>query len=249
MKQLDDAIALMGKTGSGPKPADPFVAQAWIMSNIHAIILGALRHIYLVRPTIQQQDHVDFVGYALYWVELLDFHHHLEETWTFPHLKAALPIDVIEAEHAAVHPPLEAMKDYLLNCLPAGATWGAFKKPIPADSKNHPFDAAKLNSLIDAVVPAFVPHFCNEIGYLDATKLRASVTHDDLKAMFNTLFPELMKLVRQPKGFFVYEYLHTRSYDYPMAPWFVSKFLIPWVFYWQDRRFWRFAPQRVFWDN
>lgn len=36
LKQLEDVIALMGKTASGPEPEDPYIAQAWTMANVHA---------------------------------------------------------------------------------------------------------------------------------------------------------------------------------------------------------------------
>ncbi|KAF8306971.1 hypothetical protein DL93DRAFT_2171922 [Clavulina sp. PMI_390] len=246
MKQLDDAIKLMGKTGAGPRPNDPFVVQAWIMSNVHAFLLTSLRHIYVTAPVIKRSDAPDFIGYALCWVEQVNLHHHIEDNWSFPYLKAALPTGAIEAEHNALNPPLEAMQEYLLNCLPAGTKWGAFKKTVPATSLGNPFEADKLNSLIDAVATVLVPHFCNEIDYLDAAKLRSKVGHDELTAMFTMLMSELGKL---PKGVFVFENMHTRSREFPPAPWFVTRILLPWVFYWQDRRWWRFAPQQIFWDE
>lgn len=48
VQQLSDAVTLMGTTGSGPMPKDPAVAQAWVMSNVHALMLSCLKHIYLV---------------------------------------------------------------------------------------------------------------------------------------------------------------------------------------------------------
>ncbi|KAF8287353.1 hypothetical protein DL93DRAFT_1221186 [Clavulina sp. PMI_390] len=246
IQQLDDALAFLSKTGRGPAPPSPYDAQAWIMSNVHGMMINGLKHIYVTGPTIQPKDYDDFVGYCLIWYSLIDSHHALEEAWYFPTLQPAIPLSLIEGEHAEFHDSLEAIGKYLVECLPGGTPWGGYKKSVPHDSPNHAFDAAKLNLLIDVFVPAFTPHFCAEIGYLEPAKLREKLTDDTWKALDKRIAEEVPKM---PKAFFVYELLHVRSKYFPPAPWIIKAILIPWILYWPERRFWRFAPEKGSWDD
>lgn len=45
----------------------------------------------------------------------------------------------------------------------------------------------------------------------------------------------------QPPSFHVFSYIHRPSNNFPPMPWFV-RILANWVWYWPDRKMWRFAP-------
>lgn len=57
LQKLDEAIALMRKTGAGPKPKDLFDGLAWDMSNAHGMMLIGLRHMYAVSGFISLSIH------------------------------------------------------------------------------------------------------------------------------------------------------------------------------------------------
>lgn len=57
VKQLDDAIALMYPMHSAPRPSDPFEDFHYAMAGAHGMIMGGLKHIYVVR----RNDHRNFI--------------------------------------------------------------------------------------------------------------------------------------------------------------------------------------------
>ncbi|KAF8308873.1 hypothetical protein DL93DRAFT_2100380 [Clavulina sp. PMI_390] len=243
-ERLDAAMELMSQKGRGPNPTDPAEHQAWIMSNAHGAILNMLKQFYVLGPTIKPADYEDFVGYGLMWCSVVHTHHHEEESWYFGYLNKVIQLEQIEKEHALFNQPLMDMENYLVSCLPAGAEWGITRNKVPSDSPNVPFDAAKVNAIIDTLVVSFLPHFCDEISYLDAEKLRAFITDSEWKEIEERGKKEIGG---QPPVFHVMGVLHSRNTAFPPAPWLVVNILIPWVFYWPYRRLWRFAPAYSYW--
>ncbi|KAF8308876.1 hypothetical protein DL93DRAFT_2231305 [Clavulina sp. PMI_390] len=244
IQKLNAAMDLLSKRGVGPAPKDLAVLQGWVMANVHGSLINMLKQIYAVGPTIKPSDHGDFVKYSLMWSSVVHAHHHEEETWYFGYLSKAIQVETIEKEHALFHQPLEDMQNYLISCLPAGAEWGITRTKVAADSPNATFDAAKLNAIIDSLVTSFIPHFCDEISYLDADKLRAFVSEDDFKAIMKRAQKEIGG---QPGAFHIVGAMHARNPSFPPAPWFVTKILIPHVLTLKDRRIWRFIPAKSYW--
>lgn len=89
---------------------------------------------------------------------MLHEHHEFEEDWYFPMINNAVPLEMIQGEHAVFEKPLHALEEYLLSCLPGGTLWDGGRKKVPQNSPNSKFDSAKLVGIIDELVPAFVPH-------------------------------------------------------------------------------------------
>ncbi|KAF8308874.1 hypothetical protein DL93DRAFT_2086357 [Clavulina sp. PMI_390] len=243
VERLDASMEAMAQKGRGPSPSDPASRQAWIMSNAHGIILNMLKQVYVLGPTIKEADYDDFVKYGLMWCSLIQAHHD-EETWWFSYLSEVVQVETIEKEHALFHQPLDDMKNYLISCLPAGAEWGIHGTKVASDSPNDTFEAAKLNAIIDILTTSFIPHFCDEISYLDADKLRALVPEENFIAFEKRAQKEVGG---HPAAFFVAVVMHTLNPSFPPAPWPVVKILIPWVLYWQYRNLWRFAPAASYW--
>lgn len=142
------------------------------MSIVHNVILRGLNSIYVQAPYVSPNDYGAFIGYSLAWHEVLEFHHHGEETLIFPGIdKAAGEKGVMEvnvAQHgrrlliiyllmliafalsAEFHPGLDAFKEYLLSV-----------KGSPSK-----FSGAHLNSLIDSFAPLLTAHLTAEIPTL-----------------------------------------------------------------------------------
>ncbi|KAF8287354.1 hypothetical protein DL93DRAFT_2174371 [Clavulina sp. PMI_390] len=245
VEKLDAAMEFMSIKGRGPAPKDLAVMQAWMMSNIHGLFISMLKQIYVLGPNVKTTDHDDFVKYGLMWCSTLHAHHHEEEQWYFRFLDKAIQVETIEKEHARFTQPLQDIEDYLISCLPSGSAWGLARTRVSRESPKVLFDGATLNTLIDAFVPNFLPHFCDEISYLDAAKLRAAISEAEFQALMRTADREIGG---QPAPFHVLGAYHSRNPAFPPAPWFVINILIPWVFYWPDRRLWRFAPSASYWE-
>ncbi|KAF8308872.1 hypothetical protein DL93DRAFT_2158717 [Clavulina sp. PMI_390] len=245
LESLHAALDLMSKAGNGPAPKDLAVLQSWLMSNVHASVLNMLKHIYLLGPTIAPEDETDFVKYGLMWCTMIHAHHHEEETWYFNYLSKAIKPEQIEKEHAKFHAPLHAIEDYLVTCLPGGSEWGIHRTKVPNDATSVRFEAATLNSKIDELATTFLPHFCDEISYLEPSKLRAFVTEDEFKVIMQRADKEIGKL---PASCHVLIAQHALNPAFPPAPWVVKNILIPWVFYWPERRIWRFIPASTHWS-
>ncbi|KAF8308884.1 hypothetical protein DL93DRAFT_2086374 [Clavulina sp. PMI_390] len=243
-EQLDAVMDFLSKTGRGPAPTKSAEAHSWGMSCVHGSLMNMLKNIYVLGPTIMPKDRDDFVQYGLMWCSVLHTHHHEEETWYFPALNKAINVETIEKEHEKFQKPLQEMEEYLVSCLPAGAVWGIHNTKIPIGSPNGVFDAAKLNAIIDTLLPNFIPHFCDEISYLDPAKLDAFVSEAEFKAVEKIAEKEIGAL---PTAYVVALYLHILNPAFPPAPWFVTSILIPWVFYWKHRNIWRFVTNTPYW--
>lgn len=63
LERLDQGLGIMKKYGTGPDPQDPYLKARWDMSNVHALLLNSLIHIYRVsshRDHISKQLLTDF---------------------------------------------------------------------------------------------------------------------------------------------------------------------------------------------
>ncbi|KAF8308875.1 hypothetical protein DL93DRAFT_2170759 [Clavulina sp. PMI_390] len=243
VERLDVAMELMSGKGRGPNPTDPAERQAWIMSNGHGCIVNMLKQFYILGPNIKKADYDDFVKYGLMWCSIVHAHHH-EEEWWFPYLSEAIDVESVGKEHELFYRPLMEMEGYLISCLPAGTEWGVTRNKVPSDTPNATFDFAKVNTLINTLVVSLLPHLCDEISYLDGSKLRALVSKENWTALEKRSQKEWNSL---PIAFLVAGVIHAPNPSFPPAPWFVTKILVPGVFSWKYRRIWRFAPAVTHW--
>jgi len=239
LQRFDDAIALMKTFCAGALPKDPFAGPAFLMGGAHSLILITLRNVYVKASTIKPADYEDFVLYALFWVAVTHHHHQVEEDWWFDALKGAVPKDDIVHEHDGFRQEIHDMEIYLVSCLPAGTKWGPYTDVVPAASSQTTFDAQRLEKVIEALVAAFVDHFCAEPGYLSGAKIRAKLTHEEMEALNDRLEKYI---ISQPPSFHVWSFVHRPSDDFPPMPWFLKRIVIPWIWWWGGSNLWRFAP-------
>lgn len=83
------------------------------MSLIHNVIIRGLNSIWINAPLVKKEDEVAFAGYTLAWIELLDHHHHGEETIIFPFFQTKLDMTPNVDQHAAFLDHVNALKDYM----------------------------------------------------------------------------------------------------------------------------------------
>ncbi|KAF8311188.1 hypothetical protein DL93DRAFT_2169231 [Clavulina sp. PMI_390] len=237
LAKLDLALGRMRTIGAGPMPADPFDHAAWEMACAHAMILIELQNIYVKARTIAQNDKRDFVLYALFWVDVVEHHHEIEEGWVMELLKGPSFKDEITHEHDGFREQIHDIQHYLTSCLPAGTKWG-FRNHTVSAKALETFRAETLEDLIEKLVEVFLEHFCDEPTYLEAQKMRAYHSHEQMEAVIKRVVTYIQS---QPPSFHVNTWLHRPNSTFPPVPWFV-KVLINWVWYWPDRNIWRFAP-------
>jgi len=232
------------KPARGPQPKDIYQAQLWEMAGAHAFLMNALLHVYEQAPTIPKEKQKDFVEYCLQWVAALDHHHHWEETIYYPLYSPKFNTDAIVAEHESFHAGVEALKAYLVSCLPAGTSWG-YGETVPKDGHSQQvFDADKFRELVDNFVNELSTHLKQELGYLDPAKVRASGLTEKEMEHIASVSEKHMKSM-PPHTFLTYVVIHTpKGSDFPPIPGPVRSVLVPYVFYWPNRRLWQFAPKR-----
>lgn len=240
LKNLDDAILFMQTSGAGPMPKEPFGGFQWSMAGAHGIILISLKNIYVKASTIKPADVHDFLLYTLYWVAIIEHHHHIEEEWAMDDLKGAVSKETIIHEHDGFRHQIHDFQAYLESCLPAGTKWGPYTDVVAAGTTKREWDSKEAERLIEELVAAFLTHFCDEIGYLDAAKVRTTLSYEEAEAVNKKLEHYIVK---QPPSFHVFSHIHRPGENFPPMPWFVKHILCPWVFYWPDRYMWRFAPK------
>jgi len=239
LKQLDDALALLKPFHNCPPPKDEFASFQWSMAGAHGLILTGLKNFYVKAASIQPADRRDFILFVLFWVSLVEHHHKLEEDWFFDALNGSVKKTDIVEEHDGFRHQIHDLQTYLESCLPIGTNWGCYGEVVPTGLVQRDFDAKEFERVVEVLVDAFLQHFCDEIGYLDAARIRTTLSYEDCRALAQRLDSYI---ISQATPFHVYSYLHRPSYFFPPMPWFVKNILCPWVFYWANRNMWRFAP-------
>ncbi|KAK0206284.1 hypothetical protein DFS33DRAFT_1313751 [Desarmillaria ectypa] len=243
-EQIRSAIDAFESTAQGTKPADLFDMQSWMMGGAHVSLGYGLLSLYEQAENIQPQDVQDFVGYSLQWVAAMEEHHDHEDRFylpMFPSKFASTAGTAIHDEHKSFAANLQSMHDYLVSCLPSGATYGY--GTVAGEHEQQTFDGKKLKEIVDGMIENWCKHMTNELTYLSPSNLRESgLTEDELKKIGAETATHMKS---QPKTTFgVYVVIHTpSSLSFPPMPGFVKNYIIPYLLYLPYRRLWRFAPK------
>jgi hypothetical protein len=152
---------------------------------------------------------------------VIHHHHHIEEDFYFDGFKGAIDKSGIVHEHDGFRSRIDDIKAYLESCLPGGTKWGPYADVVPATSPNNKFDSASLLKLIDALTEAFLQHvcliptrnpcqnclltdfdfvidqFCDEIGYLEPSKIRNYLSHEEMVAVNKRILDHILAQVRR----------------------------------------------------
>ncbi|THH13489.1 hypothetical protein EUX98_g9720 [Antrodiella citrinella] len=233
------------------------------MAGAHAFIINALLDIYEKSPSIPEEKYDDFVGYALQWVAVLHHHHSWEEEHYYPMFTHKYDTSFIVAEHEGFSAALTEMEEYLISCLPSGAPHG-YGKVAPIHEQQV-FNASYLLSLIDKnlrasflackhhvsylvmslilIPPFFFIKLLQEVTYLHSDRLHESgFTEAEIRHIAAETNKYMMNMPMTT--FLVYvTLLSPKGSDFPPAPSFVKRYVVPYVLYWPNRRLWQFAPK------
>ncbi|KAF8331093.1 uncharacterized protein EI90DRAFT_1061626 [Cantharellus anzutake] len=249
---IQTALDVQFRYAKGPVPTDLFEHPRWEMSAAHAGILTGLKNLYELAPSVPEDKKIDFAGYCLLWVSLIQLHHNFEEEHFLHHYPEAFEhkADIL-SEHQIFHDGIEHIKSYLLGCLPLGTKWGFFgevvaEDPSRAQSQATTFDGAHLRTLVDAFAGPLTTHLQAEIGYFAPESIKAAgMTEEKIKQMGKDTQEMIKKIPLQPA--FVYAVYHTApGIEFPPLPRFITKFLVPWVLHWSGTqvRGWLHPQQR-----
>ena len=128
------------------------------MSIVHNWLIRGINSVYVQAENVSAKgtakDKADFVGYAIAWSEMIDEHHHTEETMFFPEIDklAGQPglMDANVDEHKLFNEGLDAYR-------------GSLDK---VKNSNEEFDGKKLKEIIDSFMPTVQEHLHHEIDTL-----------------------------------------------------------------------------------
>jgi len=241
IQTLRSSLETFMKTARGPQPQDIFQAQQWEMAGAHACLVNGLLNLYEKADSVPADAVKDFVEYALQWYAATHHHHDWEENLYYPMFNPKFSTESIVAEHETFHSGVEKFKEYLTSCLPAGTKWGYGETVGPHEQET--FDSTKLRSLVDVFANELTTHLIQEISYLDASKLRASGLTEAEVHHIASVSEKHMKSM-PPFTFLTYVVIHTpKESEFPPAPGFVKNILVPYIFYFPNRRLWKFAPK------
>ncbi|KAH8092217.1 hypothetical protein BXZ70DRAFT_951794 [Cristinia sonorae] len=243
-QDLSSAIDKLMVTAKGAQPADVFVAQAWEMAGAHAFILNALLDVYEQAPTIPKHLSVDFVGYALQWVAVLHHHHSWEEEHYYPMFTHKYDTSFIVAEHETFTAAVHEMEEYLISCLPSGEKHG-YGRIAPQHAQQE-FSATHLQAVIDKAAGPLSSHLLQEVTYLHSDKLHeAGFTVEEIRHIAAETNKYMMNM--PTTTFLVYVVLLSpKGSEFPPAPPFIKNYVVPWVLYWPNRRWWKFGLKNFY---
>ncbi|KAF8337554.1 uncharacterized protein EI90DRAFT_3119007 [Cantharellus anzutake] len=248
VKVLQDALEVFRPHTKGPVRRG-FDKPRWEMSNLHTIILTGLKSVYEKALTVPEEKHRAFVGYCLQWVGYIINHHWIEENLYFTHFPESFTqTQTIFSEHQTFHAKIEEMKTYLTNCLPIGTKWGLRDTVEESASRTQKepvaFDGARLKAIIDTFIVPLTTHLQAEITYLDPENIKASgMTEKQLEEMDKAVMAHIRSL--GPHPLLMYTVYHLpKDVEFPPAPKFVKRILVPWIFHWKGSQWWQFCPKR-----
>ncbi|KAJ3478350.1 hypothetical protein NLI96_g9818 [Meripilus lineatus] len=234
IETLRRALEVFRVPSSGPQPKDIYKAQHWEMAGAHAFLVNALLSVYEQAPSVPEEKTIDFVGYALQWVAAMHHHHEWEETIYYPLFNPKFDTSFIVAEHESFSSDVNNFEDYLVSCLPAGTKYGFGK--MAETREQIEFDGDRTRSLIDAFAGPLVTHLMQEITYLEPEKIKASgLTEEEVKHIASVSDKHMLSM--PITTFLTYVVMLTpKSSGFPPAPGFVKSLLVPYAFYWPNRR-------------
>ncbi|KAG5638783.1 hypothetical protein H0H81_010204 [Sphagnurus paluster] len=195
---LRSSVETLKNASLGSIPKDLYVAQRWAMAGAHGMMMNGLLCVYEKSDTIPADKTQVFVEYALQWVAMLEEHHEWEDKHYYPLFAPKFKTEAIMAEHETFSPGVGRVKEYLVLCLPAGATWG-YSQTVPRQPqrRQEKFDGAKLRTLIDGFVNELSTHLVKEIEDIGPEKLReAGLTQSELKRVSDETAKYMRSMVR-----------------------------------------------------
>ncbi|KAG6910787.1 hypothetical protein DXG01_007675 [Tephrocybe rancida] len=169
---LRTSIEKSQSKSAGPQPKDIYTVQQWEMAGAHATLLNALLNVYEKSASIPAKKAQAFVEYALQWVAALDYHHDWEEKVYYPLFAPKYNTEAIIAEHGMFQAGVDALKAYLVSCLPPQTPWGYGQ--VTGAQEQQTFDGSHLQTLVDAFVSELTLHLTQELSYLEPGALRNS---------------------------------------------------------------------------
>ncbi|KAJ3557532.1 hypothetical protein NM688_g1426 [Phlebia brevispora] len=238
---LRQALEALQRLAAGPQPNDIYDAQRWEMAGAHALLVNGLLSVYEQATSVPSEKHRDFALYALLWCATMDHHHEWEDTLYYPMFEPKFDTSHIVAEHKTFHAGAVAFEEYLVSTLPAGTQYG-FGKSTPAHEQAT-YDGTKVQTLIEMFAEPLVQHLMQELTYLDPDKVRASgLTEAEMRNIADTSNKHMMSM--PATTFLTYTVLVTPKWsEFPPAPTFVKRVLVPFVFSWPNRHLWQFVPR------
>jgi len=204
------------------------------------MITEQMANIYDKIDSIPANEEQLFATFVLIGVLTIHHHHHIEETLIFPKMEPEFTSPALQ-EHALFTDTLEELEVYLMNVL-------AVKKdpkgsPIPDPTKTKiPYDRNKIIELLDRLLEPMFDHLSKEVGYLDPAKIKASGLSEQ---RLNDISASVERHVQSEVDVSMLPYAvgHVPpGTGFPPLPAFLTKFLIPYVFWWKHRRLWRYLP-------
>ena len=129
------------------------------MSAVHNMLIRTINTIYLQAAGVSErgtpQDKADFVEYALLWADVVEGHHHIEETSYFPEIERLADAPGIMQPNVDQHHAFQ----------PGLAAYSAYLKDVSAGTES-PFDGARLTNILDQFMPVLTQHLHDEIQTL-----------------------------------------------------------------------------------
>jgi len=205
------------------------------------MITEGIANVYEKIDFIPEDEEQRFAHFTLIGILAIHHHHHIEETLIFPKMEPEFTCPALQ-EHALFNDTLVELEDYLMAVL-------AFKKdskgsPIPDSTKTKiPYDRNKIKALLERLSTPLFDHLSKEVEYLDPAKIKESGLSEqrliDISASVErhvqseidvTVLPHVIGHVPPGTGF-------------PPLPPFLTKFLVPYVFWWKHRKLWRYLPE------
>ncbi|KIM22281.1 hypothetical protein M408DRAFT_28830 [Serendipita vermifera MAFF 305830] len=233
---------LFAKYCTGPAPTDPFEVRRWSMAGAHLMILEILANINNQLDTIPPEEKQNFALFCLFGMQIIEHHHHMEETVIFPRMQPEFTTDVVE-EHAAFSSAMHELEAYLKAVLAVkqGAKNGQVI-PIVGQAK-VPFSVPKIRQILDTMIDPLLTHLEHELEWLAPENIRESgLPRERLEEIDAKAAGHIKN--EMDTSLLVFGVGHVRpGSHFPLLPWVLIKVLVPWVFWWKDRKLWKFLPK------
>ncbi|KAF8574056.1 hypothetical protein K439DRAFT_1420908 [Ramaria rubella] len=208
-------------------PNDPYEVPRFFMLLAHKSYQKGFESVLSHLDDPPLDDLKNFLGYCEACLLAISYHHHVEETVFFPFANQKLDFSHEMEQHKDIHAGLDRLID-----------------TIQAAQTNHSlFDAAQMKKMMVGLRTPMYEHFDEEIAHLNPAELKVFPTEEIVAIM------EKVKTTAKGTGDpfkMVPFYLSHRPLEYsktwPPMPWFVRKFVVPYVIAARHSGYWRYSP-------
>ncbi|KAI9167117.1 hypothetical protein HJFPF1_03241 [Paramyrothecium foliicola] len=241
----DGPFKLISSAASGDTKENPVKGarrMAVEMSIVHNWIIRGINSVYVQCENVAARgtakDKADFANYAKAWSDLIEEHHHTEETLFFPEVNALAGVpglmDGNVDEHKLFHDGLGTYREYV----------------DKIRNRGEELDGAKLRGIIDSFMPAVQDHLHHEIGTLvglEKYSEKADWADWFSKKVQQIIGNSMKDSVYRADVFPLSFVLHDGTYEdsiwaaYPPIPW-LMQVLLRFMFMGKRKDWWRFAP-------